>query len=506
MAVYQRPGVYVQEVLNAVPPSAGATTTTYGAFIGAINRGPVTPTVISRWSDFVNLYGNWAADATDNLRLAVRSFLIDNNGGTCVVQRVAGTGGNAATLSVYDSSGAGGTAGSTATLTVTAANPGAWGNGIYIDIVKSSPTALTFTLVVHYGGSTSSQIVETWPDLSMVSTDARYAPKIVNSGSKYVVVADANDSATGATDVPATVSGAPLTTGADATGGQTEADVAAAVTAFDTVANSLVLNAPGIVTATAVNAILAYAANRTDVFVVIDPIVDTVANQLTRAAAYTATSFGAVYYPQIVISDPTTTSPGVTRSINPGGSVVAQYLVTDKIAGPFKAPAGIKTRLGGAVSVTAITSSDLDSMNTAVAPVNAIRYVNGSGIVIMGARTLKQGYVDRYVPVRRSLIYLEKTLTDLTRFAIFEPNDVRLYRQLKATVGNFLTDYWRQGGLRGTSAAQAFYVICDSTNNTITSIDNGEVHIDVGVSLQRPSEFVVIRISQFDGGVTVTTA
>lgn len=506
MAVYQRPGVYVQEVLNAVPPSAGATTTTYGAFLGAINRGPLTPTVISRWSDFVNLYGNWASDSTDTLRMAVRSFLIDNNGGTCVVQRVLGSGAVAANLSVYDSSGTNGAAGTTTTLTITAANPGAWGNNVYVDIVKPTPTAATFTLVVHYGGSTSSQIVETWPDLSMSVSDARYALKIVNSGSKYVTLTNLNDNASSPANVPATINGAPLSSGADATGNQAEADIVAAVSAFDAVQNSLVLNAPGVVGATNVNALLTYAAARTDVFVVIDPIVDTVANQLTRAAAYTASSFGAVYYPQIVIADPTTTSPGVTRSINPGGAVVAQYLVTDKIAGPYKAPAGIKTRIGGAVSVLAISNSDLDSMNSAAAPVNAIRYVNGAGIVIMGARTLKQGYVDRYVPVRRSLIYLEKTLTDITRFAIFEPNDARLYRQLKATVGNFLTDYWRQGGLRGTSAAEAFYVICDSTNNTITSIDNGEVHIDVGVSLQRPSEFVVIRIAQFDGGVTVTTA
>jgi len=502
MATYLRPGVYVQETLNAVPPSAGATSTTYGAFIGAINRGPLTPTLISRWSDFVNYYGNWAGDTTDTLRFAVRSFLVDNNGGTCVIQRVAGTGGATATATVYDSSGAGGTAGSTGTLTVSAANLGAWGNSISFDIVKTSATATTFNIVVYLNGV----IVETWADLSMVKTNGRYAINIVNSGSIYITLADLNDSATAPTNVPASVTGQPLSSGADATGGQTHSDVAAAISSFDTVTNSLVLNAPGVTEATYVNALLTYAAGRNDVFVVIDPIADTVANQLTRSAAYTASSFGAVYYPQIVIADPTTTSPGVTRTINTGGAIVAQYLVTDKVVGPFKAPAGIKTRIGGAISVAPITNANLDLMNSAIAPVNAIRYISGSGIVIMGARTLQQTYDSRYVPVRRSLIYLEKSLNNLTQFAVFEPNDARLWRQLQATVGNFLTDYWRQGGLRGTSTTQAFYIICDSSNNTPTTIANGEVHIDVGVALQRPAEFVVIRIAQFDGGVTVTTA
>ena len=124
----------------------------------------------------------------------------------------------------------------------------------------------------------------------------------------------------------------------------------------------------------------------------------------------------------------------------------------------------------------------------------------------MGARTLKPGYIDRYVPVRRTLIYLEKSLTDLTAFALFEPNDQRLWRRLNATVSSFLTNFWSQGGLSGNTPADAFFVKVDSTNNTQTTIDNGEVHIEVGVALQRPAEFVVIKIGQFDGGTTVTVS
>jgi phage tail sheath protein FI len=60
--------------------------------------------------------------------------------------------------------------------------------------------------------------------------------------------------------------------------------------------------------------------------------------------------------------------------------------------------------------------------------------------------------------------------------------------------------------LKGTNASQAFYIICDSTNNTPTSIQNGEVNIQVGVALQYPAEFIVINLSQWTGGSnTVST-
>jgi hypothetical protein len=343
----------------------------------------------------------------------------------------------------------------------------------------------------------------------MLSTDARYATKVVNSTSSYVTVTDLSDPATGYADAPAAVTGAQLAGGANASAGQTSSYVAGAVSNFDTISQSLVINAPGITTASDVNTMLSYAFGRTDCFVIIDAGASTVTDQLTLAASYTATSFGAVYYPNITISDPTTTAPGVTRAIAAGGAVMGQYLSTDRQRGVFKAPAGLQTRVGGAVSVPVLTNSELDSLNsggTTGTPVNAIRYVNGAGIVVMGARTLKTGYADRYVPVRRSLIYLEKTLTDLTRFAIFEPNDAKLWRSVTATASNFLTNFWQQGGLRGASPDKAFYVICDATNNPLTTVDAGEVHIDIGVALQRPAEFVVIKISQYDGGVTVTTA
>ena len=77
---------------------------------------------------------------------------------------------------------------------------------------------------------------------------------------------------------------------------------------------------------------------------------------------------------------------------------------------------------------------------------------------------------------------------------------------LDATVSSFLTSFWSQGGLRGASPSDAYFVKVDADNNPQASIDNGEVHLEVGVALQRPAEFVIIKIGQYDGGTTVTIA
>ena len=498
MTAYLRPGVYVQETLNPVAPVVGANSESVAAFIGANARGPLTPTLVTSWSDYLNKYGSWSSN--NNLALAV--FLYFANGGSqAYVQRVTKGTAGAATRVLQDRA-----VSSTNTLTLSAVNPGIWGNAINVTVQNSPGATGYFDLIVYSGGTTASYKVETFTNLSMTASDARYAPSVINSQSAYLVAADAGSSSTGVTRNPAIVSNQALASGSDGTA-PTASDIATAASSFDSVSQSLILNAPGVTDATSVNLLLSYAINRNDVFVVIDPVNDTVDNQLTLAASYTQTSFGAVYYPPITINDPTNTTPGtVIAAANPGGAIVGKYAATDKSRGVWKAPAGISVRLAGAVSVPALTNANLDAMNSAAAPVNAIRFISGSGIVVMGARTLQAGYASMYVPVRRSLIYLEKALVDLTNFAIFEPNDTVLYRRLTAIVGGFLNNFWRQGGLRGATPEQAFFVLCDTTNNTLPTVEAGQVNIQVGIALQRPAEFVVINIGQFDGGATVTVA
>jgi phage tail sheath protein FI len=500
---FQRPGVYVQETLNPVQSTTGPNSDSIGAFIGANDRGPTTPTLITSWSDYVNKFGSWNTGASNNLPLAAYMFF-SNGGSKAYFARVTASA-VSATRTLVDRA-----ATPLNTLTVSAANAGAWGNNINISVTDSTTSGL-FDISVYYNGSTDAFLVERYTDLSMAATNARYAPTVVNAGSLYITLGDLGSATVGTSKNPAIIANQALASGVNGSA----ITAVSSYSVFDTVNQSLILNVPGFTDATTVNAAIAYADARQDVFVVVDgsglPVGDAVTSstQLNLASTYTASSYAAVYYPPITIADPTGgvgSATGSTKTIGAGAAVVGLYSATDASRGVYKAPAGLQARLAGAVSVTPLTNANLDSLNSAAKPVNAIKFVPGSGIVVMGAKTLKAGYIDKYIPVRRTLIYLRKALTDLTEFAIFEPNDPALWRRLNATVSSFLTNFWSQGGLAGTTPASAFFVKVDSTNNPQPSIDNGEVNLEIGVALQRPAEFVIIKIGQFDGGTTVTVA
>mgnify|MGYP003350364277 CR=1 FL=1 len=62
--------------------------------------------------------------------------------------------------------------------------------------------------------------------------------------------------------------------------------------------------------------------------------------------------------------------------------------------------------------------------------------------------------------------------------------------------------YWQQGGLRGNKPTDAYYVKCDATNNNLQDIMAGKVNIEIGVALEYPAEFVIIKIGQLTGNAT----
>jgi hypothetical protein len=460
----------------------------------------------------VTKFGSWNTTASNDLPLALYLFFA-NGGRQAYVSRVLGAGSASGSRSLQDRAGT-----PQNTLTLTAKNAGTWSvnSGSYYGIsfaVSDSVITGKFDLTIYFGGITPQYVVEKFTDLSMTSTDARYAPSVINASSLYVVAADAGSTSTGVTRNPAVVAVA-----SGSLSGGLNGSAVTSVTSysgFDTINSSLLLNVAGFTDATTVNAAIAYAAARGDVFVIVDgadlPVSVAGAGNdiLDLAASYTSSEYAAVYYPRITIADPTKgvgAATGATVKVGPGGAISGLFVSTDNSRGVFKAPAGLQARVAGAVSVTPLTNAELDSLNNGSDAINAIKYVPGSGIVVMGSRTLNPAYISRYVPVQRTLIYLEKALSDLTQFAVFEPNDSALWRRLNSTVSSFLTNFWAQGGLRGTTPQQAFFVKVDSTINTQATIDNGEVHIEVGIALQRPAEFVVIKIGQFDGGTTVTTA
>ena len=218
---------------------------------------------------------------------------------------------------------------------------------------------------------------------------------------------------------------------------------------------------------------------------------------LTSPSPALGTSYAAFYTPWIVVPNPAET--GGTISIPPGGAVAGVYARTDATRGVFKAPAGVNAAITNAIDVdTKFSVTQQGTLNSN--NVNVIRPVKGAGIAVMGGRTRKTYGADRYINARRTLIYIKESIKDSTQFAVFENNDERLWSRLRSTADRILRPVWSEGGLRGSSQAQAYYIICDDTINTPQVIQNGEVRMEIGVALEYPAEFIIIRLSQYEGG------
>jgi phage tail sheath protein FI len=208
-------------------------------------------------------------------------------------------------------------------------------------------------------------------------------------------------------------------------------------------------------------------------------------------------SYSASYGPWIIIPNPQLV--GRTVAVPPGGAIMGMMARIDATVGVFRAPAGVIAGLNNAVGVQAkFTDTELGDLNAQ--NVNVIRSVVGAGICVMGGRTRKSYGTDRYISARRTLIFIKEIMRRSTQFAVFENNDQRLWSALRMSGERVLRPLWEAGGLRGSSASEAYFVRCDSTINTDAVISSGEVRMELGVALEYPAEFVIIRVTQFDQG------
>jgi phage tail sheath protein FI len=124
---------------------------------------------------------------------------------------------------------------------------------------------------------------------------------------------------------------------------------------------------------------------------------------------------------------------------------------------------------------------------------------------VWGARTLEGN--DRlasewkYIPVRRTALFIEESLFRGTQWVVFEPNDEPLWAQIRLNLGAFMHNLFRQGAFQGTTPKEAYFVKCDKETTTQTDINLGIVNILVGFAPLKPAEFVVIKIQQIAGQI-----
>ena len=514
MPNYTYPGAYVTEssLTSLAQTSSGPTA---AAFFGEAPRGPSAATLVNDWPTFKNLFG----DLDNNYDMCYSVYHYFANGGrSAYVSRLVGAGASTATTSASVAFYPTGSGNASASLfTANAAYPGTWGNALGLEVTAGNLTTSSagavkpsFKLKVTLNGTE----VENWLELGIDENNNRYFFEVINRYSKYITISSTGLHALTSSAASANASTSFVGSGSISfAGGSSGAaivltDLTSALTTLDTIQGNLLLNAAGSYAAsgTVIQALLNKAADRGDSFVIIDPLAthtskSNIATTNNAYAAFTSKNYGAVYAPMLEMVDPLKTGTAAARTTYPGGAVAGVMVRTELARSVAKAPAGYDATIVGALGTTfKLTDSEAGELYNNTGQTNTFKAIPGAGVIINGTRTLERVNPDRFIPVRRTLNYVKRSVKEIVAPATFEPNNQFLWIRLTNDVGNFLNNLWRNGALKGNKSSDAYFVICNSTNNNAANIDQGVVNVSLGVALNYPAEFIVINVSQWTGG------
>lgn len=395
--------------------------------------------------------------------------------------------------------------------------PGVFGNSIRIAVSSATdgdPGRFNLTMFYRRPGEAAFTEVERYEGLSPNPTNEKYCVDQLER-SAYVRWTGRPNRAGAMGDPAADPPGIALDGG---TGG----DVALPVEDYDTALSALdgvddaaliVCASDGMLNAAdeaarnnhnaLINEVLGYVERRPqrDLFLVADapqspPGPNQVADAVTAArTGITASDYLGLYWPRIVVADPAGVGRNPTRAIPAAGHVAGLYGRTDGRRGVWKVAAGVEATLAGTVGLDVqVLDQDQDRMNPH--GLNALRTIPGAGRVVWGGRTTRPTSVWRYINVRRTAMFLRKSIYNNIQWAVFEGNDERLWAALRETIGSFMEVQFRNGAFAGTTSREAYFVKCDADTTTPDDQVAGIVNVQVGFAPLRPAEFVIVTLSQ----------
>ena len=185
--------------------------------------------------------------------------------------------------------------------------------------------------------------------------------------------------------------------------------------------------------------------------------------------------------------------------IPPSAAIAGIICAVDENKGVWQAPANVSI---ASVSDVTVRLSDKEQAEYNVdndygKSINVIRYFQGKGIIVWGARTLDGNSNEwRYIPVRRLYNYVEESIQKSIQWAIFQPNDANTWIKIRCQIENFLSNLWRDGALAGSTPEQAFYVrVGLNVTMDANDIQAGRLNVEIGLAAVRPAEFIVLKFS-----------
>ena len=526
--VLNYPGVYIEELPSAVRTITGVPTS-IAAFVGRAWKGPVdTPVVVNSLADYERTFGGlWTGSS---MSYAIAQFFANGGGQAIVVRVVNRTDGSTTVATTTKFAIAGGTK-------LEALYPGSWGNNLQLTVDTATspdlpPDSGRFSLsvldspdrkedLIKRGGSGAQ---ESFPNVSVTTTSPRYILRVLADQSKLIRVQDGLAGSVGgsAPGSNATVTNSSANAGRDGTDIATDDVKGADGSGTGIYAlrradlfNLLCLPPPTIDSDhnTAIWADAAAFCQKERAVLLVDAVRTwDVAGAATAVVAAPFSniaykSYAALYFPRLRMPDPL--AENVLTDFAPCGVVAGVIARTDTERGVWKAPAGIEASVGGvfgtSVNGQKTTLIDADSGTLNPLAVNVIRDVPGVGPVVWGARTMDGRDLLasqwKYLPVRRTALYIEESLYRGTQWVVFEPNDEPLWAQIRLNVRAFMHGLFRQGAFQGTTPREAYLVKCDRETTTQDDINRGVVNIVVGFAPLKPAEFVVLKIQQLAGQI-----
>ena len=508
------PGVYIEEIPSGVRTITGVATS-ITAFIGRALRGPSDePVVINSYADFERIFGGLWVESS--LGYAVRDFYF-NGGSQAIIVRLHN---NATAAEIPLPTGQ---AAPNDLLPLVASSPGEWGNTLSVTVdhaTKDPANTKQFNLkVVETDPATQQALnVENILNVSVDPADSRFVPRVLNDDSLLVrvkkdnsgnwIVPNARPSA--ATTTPTANSGR-KGTGIDQnsfTGAGKEAAKAGLFALEKADLFNLLCIPPyrddGNVDSALTGVAAAYCEKKRAMLIV-DPFAawDTVAEVIAGVPNVgTSSKNAALFFPRL--REPNPLRDNKLEEFVPCGAVAGIFARTDAQRGVWKAPAGLDATL---VAVPALSVPLTNEENGQLNPlgVNCLRVMPAAGRVVWGARTLQGN--DRlasewkYIPVRRTALFIEESLYRALQWVVFEPNDEPLWAQIRLNVGAFMNSLFRQGAFQGASPREAYFVKCDKETTTQNDINRGIVNILVGFAPLKPAEFVIIKLQQMAGQI-----
>ncbi|HEV8515753.1 MAG TPA: phage tail sheath subtilisin-like domain-containing protein [Cyclobacteriaceae bacterium] len=530
------PGVYIEEIPSGVRTITGVATS-ITAFIGRAFKGDVDePVTITSFGDYERLFGGLWVDST--MSYAVQDFY-QNGGSMAIIVRIyKGRPGSPldsgiATLTLTGSAGA---------LNLYANSPGEWGNNLYasVNYATKDPTQpppspgggqTTFNLLIYEKIEGVFVKQEEYLNASFDENDLKYLPRLLEQRSDRLNIRKKPD---GTWDIPGSI---PSESAVDAnnnaipvqaSGGSDGVDLTPteylgsendktgiyALKKAD-LFNLLCIPPPvrGANTSSSVYSKAVELCVGKRAMLIVDPpaewassvskaVSNPIDNLSTLGVTGTDARNAALYYPLIKKPDPLRDNQ--TDLFVPCGAVAGLMAKTDTNRGVWKAPAGNDAGMSG-VQGLQINLSDLENGQLNKLGINCLRSFPLTGRVIWGARTMRGAdqLADewKYVPVRRTALFIEESLFRGTQWVVFEPNDEPLWAQIRLNVGAFMHNLFRQGAFQGQTPRDAYLVKCDKETTTQNDINAGIVNILVGFAPLKPAEFVIIKIQQLAGQI-----